>query len=386
MGDDPEHEPQQEAIVLNDATSVEPTVATGVENVGSETRPEQGHDEVHEDPPEQGAFSTNADERNELFIDTQAAPNGREEDATEHAEGQQHADSNDEAGHEGSALSTPVETPSVGNEHAATSMSLFPAGTAHLGPPKKFVSSANINKKFLQKTATPTPPPAPGKGVIPTIARPASVTPTQSQSRLITTKLTMVAPAVHATSAGWNKSNTPSGAPSPQFSATPLSSQAHTPAGPTPAASSAAASAAALQSASFKLSTSAFPAPRPAGMGPFATVPTPAAQAAPAALQMQKQSMTQTNVWGHPAPAAVVVPTPILAVDADFPTAAEAARGKRPRVGPLHKAEAHPPPLADTSADAFRGVHLDPNAHHWDDVRLLHYYTCTKADWALGGR
>jgi hypothetical protein len=21
-------------------------------------------------------------------------------------------------------------------------------------------------------------------------------------------------------------------------------------------------------------------------------------------------------------------------------------------------------------ADAFRGVHLDPNAHHWDEVRL----------------
>ena len=23
-------------------------------------------------------------------------------------------------------------------------------------------------------------------------------------------------------------------------------------------------------------------------------------------------------------------------------------------------------------ADAFRGVHLDPNAHHWDEVRLPH--------------
>ena len=22
-------------------------------------------------------------------------------------------------------------------------------------------------------------------------------------------------------------------------------------------------------------------------------------------------------------------------------------------------------------ADAFRGVHLDPNAHHWDEVSLL---------------
>lgn len=24
--------------------------------------------------------------------------------------------------------------------------------------------------------------------------------------------------------------------------------------------------------------------------------------------------------------------------------------------------------------DTFRGVHLDPNAHHWDEVCLLHLY------------
>lgn len=25
------------------------------------------------------------------------------------------------------------------------------------------------------------------------------------------------------------------------------------------------------------------------------------------------------------------------------------------------------------TADAFRGVHLDPNAHHWDEVSTIHY-------------
>jgi len=27
--------------------------------------------------------------------------------------------------------------------------------------------------------------------------------------------------------------------------------------------------------------------------------------------------------------------------------------------------------LRSDEADTFRGVHLDPNAHHWDEVRLL---------------
>ena len=33
--------------------------------------------------------------------------------------------------------------------------------------------------------------------------------------------------------------------------------------------------------------------------------------------------------------------------------------------------EAQKQAMSET-ADAFRGVHLDPNAHHWDDVRFLY--------------
>lgn len=37
-----------------------------------------------------------------------------------------------------------------------------------------------------------------------------------------------------------------------------------------------------------------------------------------------------------------------------------------------HAVEAQKQALSET-ADAFRGVHLDPNAHHWDDVGSLSY-------------
>lgn len=45
----------------------------------------------------------------------------------------------------------------------------------------------------------------------------------------------------------------------------------------------------------------------------------------------------------------------LLAKHADMKAAAEVV-------------EAQKQALLET-ADAFRGVHLDPNAHHWDDVR-----------------
>lgn len=72
---------------------------------------------------------------------------------------------------------------------------------------------------------------------------------------------------------------------------------------------------------------------------------------------------------------------------ADFPTAAEVAQGKlrtHPRrglykydmmVGCVPKASDKAAPSDANAqkqaaeADTFRGVHLDPNAHHWDEVR-----------------
>lgn len=58
----------------------------------------------------------------------------------------------------------------------------------------------------------------------------------------------------------------------------------------------------------------------------------------------------------------------------DFPTAAEAVKGtasaqKKPKTEDDMPAEAVK--QAKEEADAFRGVHLDPNAHHWDEVRTI---------------
>lgn len=36
-------------------------------------------------------------------------------------------------------------------------------------------------------------------------------------------------------------------------------------------------------------------------------------------------------------------------------------------------------------ADAFRGVHLDPNAHHWDEVSTTRFYP-KLAEHAVDGR
>jgi serine/arginine repetitive matrix protein 2 len=81
-----------------------------------------------------------------------------------------------------------------------------------------------------------------------------------------------------------------------------------------------------------------------------------------------------------------------IAVQSDFPTAAEVAQGAfcgRMRVIPVRShtfagrlngvpekkpsTESTETPANSTSAateaDTFRGVHLDPNAHHWDEVR-----------------
>lgn len=55
----------------------------------------------------------------------------------------------------------------------------------------------------------------------------------------------------------------------------------------------------------------------------------------------------------------------------DFPTAAEVAQISNKKT----KSEERKSPIEvvkqprSEDADAFRGVHLDPNAHHWDEVR-----------------
>ncbi|EEB90922.1 hypothetical protein MPER_10808 [Moniliophthora perniciosa FA553] len=59
------------------------------------------------------------------------------------------------------------------------------------------------------------------------------------------------------------------------------------------------------------------------------------------------------------------------APSSDFPTAAEVAKGATGRVSKaaeLKDMEEANKQARMEEADTFRGVHLDPNAHHWDEM------------------
>jgi serine/arginine repetitive matrix protein 2 len=193
--------------------------------------------------------------------------------------------------------------------------------------------------------------------------------PATSHSRL---KLTKLQPSSVGTSPGWTRpsSATPSLAPSP---------------------------------VSSSMSSAPPPAPAPASHGP------PQLPHVGKVIQPQPRGVIQapmsrsefTNgsskpAWrnvkqGGSAPGSGPPP----GVQSEFPTAAEVAQGAFVRssaanscvnhlnrilfVGRLNgvqekKQSDHAPATpssATTEADTFRGVHLDPNTHHWDEVRFL---------------
>lgn len=102
-----------------------------------------------------------------------------------------------------------------------------------------------------------------------------------------------------------------------------------------------------------------------------------------------KSDASGKPVWGNVRNDGV---SPDLSVQSDFPTAAEVAHGPhnlsifRILINYYHtvKATARIAKLQDAKdaadissadkqarsveADTFRGIHLDPNAHHWDEV------------------
>ncbi|TEB12114.1 hypothetical protein FA13DRAFT_1721981 [Coprinellus micaceus] len=272
---------------------------------------------------------------------------------------------------------TPASPPSVSASISVTSASqppstapvrssLVPLGTgqASLSPashPKKF-SAVNVNKKFLEKTAqaasTATSPASSAAKSNATVglyfcdatweggrradllsARPA-VTHTLSHSRLVTAKLT--ASPIPST-AGWSRpaSVAPTGSSSPN-SASPL---------PT--------SAAPLNTASS--------APQLPHVG---KVIQPQPKAATLASSLGKEPFSGAKVvWGNVKPSGGSARLDIPAED--FPTAAEAVKGAALSAKKQKSEDAQPSEAAKHAkeeADAFRGVHLDPNAHHWDEM------------------
>ncbi|CAE6418255.1 unnamed protein product [Rhizoctonia solani] len=215
-------------------------------------------------------------------------------------------------------------------------------------PTKRF-TSMNINKKFLAKTAAGSPssssPAVPKASTSSATARPPVANP--QSSRLITKKLTTTAPTAPA-SGGWSLRPTPP---------TSLSSS------PVPGDVSAATQ----------------PGKPPAAAEHNHSIrPTLATTAS--GLSVDARSSAKPSREQSPAKAWATVPSAVGDIKRklqEFPTAAEAAAdsadNKRPGVSTLQ--HPHHPAIdaviheTDANArDSFRGIHLDPNAHHWDEM------------------
>ncbi|BGP29446.1 hypothetical protein JCM10296v2_001185 [Rhodotorula toruloides] len=213
----------------------------------------------------------------------------------------------------------------------APSVSPGPTSTSAASPQptKKFQSSLAVNKKFLEKAgekAKPEVKPVTTRLATPPVPAPSST----SHPRLFAGKLSSgpitLSTSSSAAAAGWSKKPTA-------------------------------------------------PTPSTAASQPGAPASAPGAGSAASALARGKAGA----VWAAPRS---TQPTPFGArMVNDFPTAAEAAHAKEARARAIMEqmqareralqaraaaAAAHNQHLLE-ELDAFRGVHLDPNASHWDE-------------------
>lgn len=250
-----------------------------------------------------------------------------------------------------SASNTP-EPPSQPQSSATPSRpSLVPLGSSQSSNstaaphPKKF-SAVNVNKKFLEKTAqaaSATPSSASSAAKLnAAIARPTAP-PIASHSRLVTAKLT--ANPISST-AGWSRpASVASTANASPNSTSPLPTSAITP-------------------------NQGSAAPQLPHSGKVIQ-PQPKSVAQLSHSTLKDSGSGNKPVWGNPNPPSAA-PVRYDIPSEDFPTAAEAVKGtmasaKKPAKVEDSKSEAAKQARQE-DADAFRGRHLDPNAHHWDEM------------------
>ncbi|KAG9104944.1 hypothetical protein FRC06_005011 [Ceratobasidium sp. 370] len=250
------------------------------------------------------------------------------------------------------------DVPNIAGEHPpppeSTSGTVSSATPAIAAPiPAKRFTSMNINKKFLAKTAAAASPGSSSSSAAPKAQASTSATRLvmpnpATHSRLVTKKLTTATP-VPSVSGGWS------------LRATPPASLSSSPApGDAPAA---------------QLHPSAKP------LGPADALKRPTLVSSTSALSTDSRPSAVTSRDQSPvkAWASVPVPTGDLGRNLqDFPTAAEAAAdhsegqgAKRPGTSTtqeLHNADALSHTDEGDARDSFRGVHLDPKAHHWDEM------------------
>ncbi|KAG7099488.1 hypothetical protein E1B28_001335 [Marasmius oreades] len=219
--------------------------------------------------------------------------------------------------------------------------------------PKRF-SAVNINKKFLEKTSN-TLPTASSTSSLKTglsTSRP-NITPSTSHPRLITTKLTANPQSSSSPGPGWSRpsSVTPPAAPNSN-STTPNGTK-------NPAQTSSTTAANNLASVAPQLL-----------LGGKVIQPQPRSAVHSTSIP-KGNTLSGGNsnkpVWGN-VKAGV---SAARAISSDFPTAAEVAQGTSSRLGKsteMKELEAASKQARLEEADTFRGVHLDPNAHHWDEM------------------
>ncbi|KZT06357.1 uncharacterized protein LAESUDRAFT_192554 [Laetiporus sulphureus 93-53] len=222
------------------------------------------------------------------------------------------------------------------------------APTLNVPHPKKF-SHSNINKKFLEKTLSTSSPGS--SSSVSSAAKVGSTTPkpmaqtAPSHSRLVTTKLTASPQPSMTTGPGWSRP------PSSVSSVAPTPSSATNPKPPP-----------------LLTSTTNTSAPQPAPAGKVIQ-PQPRGASEMFATSVKKDGPSRP-AWGNAKNAATVV-SKLDAVASDFPTAAEVAQGRTSRALEIKEAaqasEVQKQALA-AEEDTFRGVHLDPKAHHWDEM------------------
>ncbi|EIW86424.1 hypothetical protein CONPUDRAFT_161177 [Coniophora puteana RWD-64-598 SS2] len=243
-----------------------------------------------------------------------------------------------------SALALAIPSPTGSAEPSRPSSTTgVQTPTSSVSPhPKKF-TAVNINKKFLQKNSSSSAPTHAPSSIATVksgspVPRP-SATPLNLHSRLVTTKLTAAPSLSTTTGPGWSR-----------------------PSSATPPASS-------TQSAAPNSTGQ----PHPPAPGPSTGPAPPQLPHAGKVIQPQRSSVppkdSSKSAWSSTRPP--VAPLSLIATSNDFPTAAEVAQGAlKPKVIEVKQSEEPSSSKRVTmqEADAFRGVHLDPNAHHWDEM------------------
>ncbi|EKM60853.1 uncharacterized protein PHACADRAFT_155971 [Phanerochaete carnosa HHB-10118-sp] len=211
--------------------------------------------------------------------------------------------------------------------------------------PKRF-THVDINKRFLEKNsqlASTSHAPATSSAIktASSIQKPALQT-TPSHSKLVTAKLTADTPRSSTTGPGWSRPSSTSSS----IAATPAVSSS---AKPTPATTPATGHGA--------------PLPVPTGK---VIQPQPRTADSPAVL---RKDGTNKPAWRSTPTTVVSAPRPD-SVQNEFPTAAEVAQVQSTKLvekKQIAEVAAAQKQVLAAEADAFRGVHLGPNVHHWDE-------------------